>query len=76
MAQPRKTSGKLEFYNNQRSIYSGIHAKQRKAREHIEDHYEKLKNIADGNKPRVCDDWRFKGRQFVQFVSLGYFDFL
>ena len=45
-------------------------------REHIEDHYEKLKNIADGNKPRVCDDWRFKGRQFVQFVSLGYFDFL
>ena len=45
-------------------------------REHIEDHYEKLKNIADGSKPRVWDSWRFKGRQFVQFVCLGYFDFM
>ena len=45
-------------------------------REHIEDHYEKLKNIAEGNKPRVLDDWKFRGRQFVQFVCLGYFDFL
>ena len=45
-------------------------------REHIEDHYEKLKNIADGNKPRVWDDWRYKGRQFVQFVCLGYYDYL
>lgn len=45
-------------------------------REHIEDHYEKLKNIAEGSKPRVWDEWRFRGRQFIQFVSLGYFDFL
>lgn len=45
-------------------------------REHIEDHYEKLKNIAEGSKPRVWDDWKFRGRQFVQFVCLGYFDFL
>ena len=45
-------------------------------REHIEDHFEALKEHTNGLKPRVWDDWRFRGRQFVQFVALCYYDFL
>ena len=44
--------------------------------EYIEDHFEALKEHTNGLKPRVCDDWRFRGRQFVQFAALCYYDFL
>ncbi len=45
-------------------------------REHIEDMFRLLKQKADGNKPRVHDTDRLRGRQFVQFVALGYYDYL
>lgn len=44
--------------------------------EYIEDHFEALKEHTNGLKTRVCDDWRFRGRQFVQFAALCYYDFL
>ena len=47
-----------------------------RGREHIEDMFELLKQKADGGKPRVWDSDRLRGRQFVQFVALGYYDFL
>ena len=43
-------------------------------RETIEDMYSVQKNSLDGRCPRVCDNLR--GRQFVQFVALGYYFFL
>ena len=43
-------------------------------REKIEDMFSVQKNSLDGRRPRVCDNLR--GRQFVQFVALGYYFFL
>lgn len=45
-------------------------------REHIEDMFELLKQKTDGKKTRVQDTDRLKGRQFVQFIALSYYDFL
>lgn len=45
-------------------------------REHIEDMFELLKQKTDGNKPRVHDSDRLRGRQFVQFIALSYYDYL
>ena len=45
-------------------------------REHIEDMFELLKQKTDGNKPQVHDTDRLRGRQFVQFIALGYYDYL
>ena len=44
-------------------------------REHIEDMFELFKQKAEGSKPRVHDDDRFRGRLFVQFIALCYLDF-
>ncbi|MBQ9275814.1 MAG: hypothetical protein IJ228_13490, partial [Succinivibrio sp.] len=35
-----------------------------------------FKQKADGKKPRVWDSDRLRGREFVQFVALAYYDFL
>lgn len=45
-------------------------------REHIENMFELLKQKADGKKNRVQDTDRLRGRQFVQFIALSYYDYL
>ena len=45
-------------------------------REHIEDLFELFKQKADGKKPRVWTSDRLRGREFVQFAALCYYDFL
>jgi hypothetical protein len=50
-------------------------AKYRK-REAIESFFESMKQHADGNRVRVWDTDTLRGRLFVQFVSLCYYEYL
>lgn len=45
-------------------------------REKIEDLFSVQKNYMDGRRPRVWHSENLRGRQFVQFVAMGYYFFL
>ncbi len=45
-------------------------------REHIEDMFALFKENADGKKTRVWTSERMRGRTFIQFVALCYYEFL
>lgn len=47
-----------------------------RSREKIEDLFSVQKNSMDGRRPRVWYPENLRGRQFVQFVALGYYFFL
>lgn len=47
-----------------------------RSREKIEDLFSVQKNSMDGRRPRVWYPENLRGRQFVQFVGLGYYFFL
>jgi len=45
-------------------------------RETIESYFESMKCRADGTRPRVWDTDTLRGRMFVQFVSLCYYEYI
>ena len=45
-------------------------------RETIESFFESMKQHADGTRSRVWDADALRGRMFVQFVALGYYEYL
>ena len=45
-------------------------------RETIESYFESMKLRADGTRPRVWDTDTLRGRMFVQFVALCYYEYL
>jgi len=45
-------------------------------RESIESYFESMKQRADGARPRVWDADTLRGRMFVQFVALCYYEYL
>jgi len=45
-------------------------------RETIESYFESMKQHADGARPRVWDTDTLRGRMFVQFISLCYYEYL
>ena len=75
VAEAKKYMGIFSMCSNRVNSASELLNLGRK-REHIEDMFELLKQKTDGNKPRVHDSDRLRGRQFVQFIALSYYDYL
>ena len=75
VAEAKKYMGIFSMCSNRVNSASELLKLGRK-REHIEDMFELLKQKTDGNKPRVHDSDRLRGRQFVQFIALSYYDYL
>ena len=73
--EAKKYMGIFSMCSNKINTPSELLSLGRK-REHIEDMFELLKQKTDGNKPRVHDTDRLRGRQFVQFIALCYYDYL
>jgi hypothetical protein len=60
--------------NSEKDAFSAL-AKYRK-REHVENHFRLAKQNADGTRIRVWDADTLRGRMFVQFIALCYYEFL
>ena len=60
--------------NSEKDTFSAL-AKYRK-REYVENHFRLSKQSADGTRIRVWDADVLRGRMFVQFVALCYYEFL
>lgn len=60
--------------NEPLELYDAL--KKYRMREKIEEMFRTYKNDTDGYKPRVWYSDRLRGRQFVQFIALGYRCFL
>jgi transposase len=60
--------------NSDKDAFSALE-KYRK-REYIENHFKSVKQNADGNRARVWDANALRGRMFVQFIALCYYEFL
>ena len=74
-AEKKKYNGFFTLVSNsEKDTFSAL-AKYRK-REYVENHFRLSKQSADGTRLRVWDADVLRGRMFVQFVALCYYDFL
>jgi transposase len=60
--------------NSEKNTFSALE-KYRK-REYIENHFKSVRQNADGNRARVWNSNTLRGRMFVQFIALCYYEFL
>lgn len=60
--------------NKEKSTFDCL--KKYRKRNKIESFFKYEKNIVDGRRPRVWDSFTLRGRLFVQFVSLCYYEYL
>ena len=73
-AEKKKYNGFFTLVSNsEKNTFSAL-TKYRK-REYIENHFRLSKQSADGNRLRVWDADVLRGRMFVQFVTLCYYEF-
>jgi transposase len=74
-AQAKKYHGFFVLVSNSdKDTFSALE-KYRK-REHVENHFRSAKQNADGSRARVWDSDTLRGRMFVQFIALCYYEFL
>jgi len=73
-AEKKKYNGFFTLVSNcEKDTFSAL-AKYRK-REYVENHFRLSKQSADGTRLRVWDADVLRGRMFVQFVTLCYYEF-
>jgi len=74
-AQAKQYHGFFTLVSNcEKDTFSAL-AKYRK-REHIEDYFRSAKQHADSARIRVWDADTLRGRMFIQFITLCYYEFL
>jgi transposase len=74
-AEARKYHGYFSIVSNSEKDTFTALSKYRK-REYIEDYFRSAKQNADSARIRVWDADTLRGRMFVQFVSLCYYEYL
>jgi hypothetical protein len=73
-SEAKKLHGHFALASNSEKDTFGCLRKYRK-REAIESYFETMKQCADGTRIRVWDTDTLRGRMFVQFVSLCYYEY-
>ena len=73
--EANKYHGMMALVSNKEKISKECLEKYR-LREKIEENFEIIKDDCDGKKVRCWSDTKYQGRLFVQFVALGYYDFM
>lgn len=74
-AEAKKNHGFFALVSNSEKDAFAALLKYRK-REHIEDYFRSAKQQADSSRPRVWDADTLRGRMFVQFVALCYYEYI
>jgi transposase len=74
-AEAKKYHGYFTLVSNSEKDTFTALEKYRK-REYIENHFRSAKQSADGSRTRVWDSNTLRGRMFVQFIALCYYEFL